>query len=77
MGIYADVEITDTEYRERFSSMDEAVEQWVENLSSTTREAAEVIRSYLSENLVQEDGAFWSKHEMRGAMVHWRTDNGA
>lgn len=77
MGIYADVEITDTEYIERFSSMDEAVEQWVENLSSTTREAAEVIRSYLSENLVQEDGAFWSKHEMKGAMVHWRTDNGA
>ncbi len=77
MGIHADVEITDTEYKERFLSMSEAVEQWMDNLGSTTPEAEEVIRSYLSENLVQEDGAFWSKHEMKGAMIHWRTDNGA
>jgi ubiquinone/menaquinone biosynthesis C-methylase UbiE len=76
MGIHADVEIADTEYKERFSSMDEAVEQWMENFDATTPEAEEVIRSYLSENLVMEDGAFWSKHEMKGAMIHWRKDNG-
>ncbi len=75
IGIYADVEITDTEYKERFSSMDEAVEQWMENLGSTTPEAEKVIRSYLKDNLVQEDGAFWSKHEMKSSMIHWRTDN--
>ena len=76
MGIHADVEITDTEYKERFSSMDEVVEQWMENFDATTPEAEEVIRSHLSENLVQEDGAFWSKHEMKGAMIYWRKDNG-
>jgi len=76
MGIHADVEITDTEYKERFSSMDEAVEQWMDNLESTTPEAEEVIRSYLKDNLVQEDGAFWSKHKMNGAMINWRTDDG-
>ena len=74
MGIYADVEISDTEYKERFASMDEAVEQWMENLGSTTPEAEEVIRSHLSENMVKEDGAFWSKREMKGAMIHWSTD---
>ena len=77
MGIYADVEITDTEHKERFSSMGEAVAQWMENLGSTTPETEEVIRSHLSENLVQEDGAFWSKHEMKSAVIHWRTGNGA
>ena len=77
MGIYADVEIIDIKYKERFSSVDEAVEQRMENLGSTTREAEEIIRSYLSENLVQEDGALWSKHQMKGAVIHWMTDNGA
>jgi ubiquinone/menaquinone biosynthesis C-methylase UbiE len=77
MGIHADVEITDTEYKERFSSMGEAVVQWMENLGSTTPEAEDVIRSHLKDNLVQEDGAFWSKHEMKNAMIHWRADNGA
>ena len=75
MGIYADVEIIDIKYKERFSNMDEAVEQRMENLGSTTREAEETIRSYLSENLVQEDGALWSKHKMKGAVIHWRTDD--
>ena len=74
MGIYANVEITDTEYKERFATMDEAVEQWMDNLDATTPEAEEIIRSHLSENLVQEDGAFWLKHEMKGAMIHWSTD---
>ena len=75
MGIYADVEIIDIKHKERFSNMDEAVEQRMENLGSTTREAEEIIRSYLSENLVQEDGALWSKHKMKGAVIHWRTDD--
>jgi hypothetical protein len=42
---------------------------WMENLGSTNPEAEEVIRSHLSENLVQEDGVFWSKHEIAGAMI--------
>lgn len=76
MGIHANVEITETEHKERFSSMDEAVEQWMENLDATTPEAEEVIRSHLSENLVKEDGVFWLKHEMKSAMIYWRKDNG-
>lgn len=74
MGIYADVEITETKYKERFSSMDEAVEQWMENLGETTPKTEEVIISHLSENLFQEDGAFWSKREIKGAMIHWSND---
>ena len=72
MGIYANVEITNSEYKQRFSNLDEAVDQWKENLDVLTPETEEVIRSHLSENLIEEDGALWSKREMRSAMIWWR-----
>jgi len=74
MGIYANVEITNSEYKQQFSSLDEAVEQWKENLDVLTPETEEVIRSHLSQNLVEEDGALWSKREMISAMIWWRKD---
>ena len=72
MGIYANVEIMNSEYKQRFSNLDEAVEQWKENLEVLTPEAEEVIKSHLSENLIEEDGVLWSKREMRSAMIWWR-----
>jgi len=50
MGIYANVEITNSEYKQHFSSLDEAVEQWKENLAVSSPEAEDVIRSHLSKN---------------------------
>lgn len=76
MGIHANVEITNSEYKQRFSSLDEAIVQWEENLDVSTPDAEEVIKSHLSENLIEEDGALWSKREMRSAMVWWRKENG-
>ena len=71
MGIYANVEISKAEFKEQFSSLNEAVEEWMENLGVSAPEASDVIRSYLSANLVEEDGAFCLKDEMKSAMIWW------
>ena len=74
MGIYANVEITSSEYKQQFSNLDEAVAQWKENLEVLTPDAEEMIKSHLSENLIEEDGVLWSKRETRSAMIWWRKD---
>ena len=72
MGIYANVEIVESEHKQRFSNFDDAVADWKENLDISSPDAEEVIKSHLSENLIEEDGALWSKREMRSAMIWWR-----
>jgi SAM-dependent methyltransferase len=72
MGIHANVEITNSEYKQQFSNLDDAVAQWKENLDVLTPDAEEMIKSHLSKNLIEEDGALWSKREMRSAMIWWR-----
>jgi ubiquinone/menaquinone biosynthesis C-methylase UbiE len=72
MGIYANVEITKLEHKRRYSNLDEAVAQWMENLDVSSPEAEGLIRAYLSEKLIEEAGALWSKQEMSSAMIWWR-----
>ncbi len=72
MGIYANVEITNYEHKQQFSNLDDAIAQWKENLDVLTPDAEEVIKSHLSRNLIEEDGALWSKREMSSAMIWWR-----
>jgi ubiquinone/menaquinone biosynthesis C-methylase UbiE len=72
MGIYANVEITKSEHKRRYSNLDEAVEQWMDNLDVSSPEAEGLIRAYLSEKLIEEAGALWSKQEMCSAMIWWR-----
>ena len=74
MGIYANVEIANYEYKQQFSNLDDAVAQWKENLDVLTPDAEEVIKSHLSGTLIEEDGKLWSKREMRSAMIWWRKD---
>jgi ubiquinone/menaquinone biosynthesis C-methylase UbiE len=72
MGIHANVEIIKSEHNQRFSNLSEAVERWMENLDVSSPEAEVVIRSYLSEKLVVEDGALGSTQEMNSAMIWWK-----
>ena len=51
----ANAEISKTKDKQRFSSLDEAVDQWKDNLDISSPDAEEGITSYLSENLVKED----------------------
>ncbi|MHC1572906.1 MAG: class I SAM-dependent methyltransferase, partial [Candidatus Syntropharchaeales archaeon] len=64
------------EFKERFSSLNEAIEEWKENLGVSSPEAEEVIRTYLSANLVEEDGAFYLKNEIKSAMIWWKKTDG-
>ncbi len=75
MGIRANVEITKTEHRQRFSSLDEAVKRWAENLDADSPESEKIIRSYLSETLVENNGELWSRSMMESAMIWWRKDH--
>ncbi|MGP8322125.1 MAG: class I SAM-dependent methyltransferase [Methanosarcinaceae archaeon] len=72
IGIQADVEISTIEHKQRFSNLDEAVEQWKENLDVSTPKAEEVIRSHLTAKLIRENGSLWSKNIMKSVSICWR-----
>lgn len=72
IGILADVEISTTEHKQRFSNPEDAVEQWKENLGISTPEAEKVIRSHLTAKLIKENGSLWSKNTMRSVSICWR-----
>ena len=74
IGIRADVEISTTEHKQRFSNLEEAVEQWKESLDISTPEAEDVIRSHLTAKLIREDGSLWSKNTMKAVSICWRKD---
>jgi hypothetical protein len=71
MGIYANVEIRDTEHVQRYGSLDEAVERW-----KARREIAEenvpLLREYLAKNLEREDGdGLTFRRRTKSAMIWW------
>ncbi len=74
IGIRADVEISTTEHKQRFSNLEEAVEQWKESLDISTPEAEDMIRSHLTVKLIREDGSLWSKNTMKAVSICWRKD---
>lgn len=74
MGICANVEILEDELKQRFSSLDEAVEYQMEIFNEVPPGAEEVIRENLAETLVEEEGAFWSKQKAKTAMIWWRKE---
>jgi ubiquinone/menaquinone biosynthesis C-methylase UbiE len=75
MGIRANVEITKAEHKQRFKSLDDAVTRWAENLNVDSAESEKIIRSYLSETLIEDHGELWSKNVTESAMIWWRKDD--
>ncbi|TDA32358.1 MAG: class I SAM-dependent methyltransferase [Hadesarchaea archaeon] len=73
MGIYANVEIFDFEYEERYTSLEEAVARFKE-VHSVPPEREEALREYLSGILVSEGGALRQKRRRKVAMVWWRKE---
>jgi len=71
MGIYSNVEIWEYEFKQRFSNLDEAINEWKINLEIDTLEATKTIREYLSERLVWEEGGYWAKNNQKVAMIWW------
>jgi hypothetical protein len=71
MGIYANVEIEDTEHVQRYGSFDEAVEQWTAR-REIPEENEPLLREYLSKNLESEnsDGLLF-RMRTKSAMIWW------
>lgn len=71
MGIYANVNITQFEYKQPFSSLDDAVNYYKNNFNMTSSEKDDFLRSYLAKRLEEKDGELWAKHESKSAMIWW------
>jgi len=71
MGIYANVEISELVYNQPFSSQEDAMNLWIENLGASSPEAEEIVRGYMLERLVEEDGYFLLKDNVKWAVIWW------
>ncbi|MHC1635086.1 MAG: class I SAM-dependent methyltransferase, partial [Candidatus Methanospirareceae archaeon] len=71
MGIYANVEIWDSEYEQRYKSLDEAVTKMKE-MYDLPSEKEEILREHLSKILVKEDdGTLCLRRKSKTAMIWW------
>lgn len=75
MGICANIETWEYETRQRLSSLDEAVQERLEYFEyPKLPRAEEIIREHLAKTLVEEEGALWSKHKTKTAMIWWKKE---
>jgi len=70
MGIYANIEVNETEYNQKFKNLDEAVNESKQMLD-ITQDEEEILRKYLSGNLVKENGNLVSKGKTIRTMIWW------
>lgn len=71
MGIYANVMISDVEYRQKYSNFEEALERWKKSFEADTKESEEIIRSYISDLLIEKDGVLWFIEDRKEVMIWW------
>ncbi|MEA1905472.1 MAG: class I SAM-dependent methyltransferase [Euryarchaeota archaeon] len=74
MGIYADVQIIDSGYYQRYESLADAVDKWME-LYNLPPDKAGVVKEHLS-NLASEedDGTLSLKRKTKSAVIWWMKD---
>jgi SAM-dependent methyltransferase len=74
-GIYANVEISDSEIEQRYNSLDEAVNKW-KKMYDLPSEKEGVLREYLSKMLVKDeiDGKLCLKRKSKSAMIWWKKE---
>ena len=71
MGIYANVEIKDSEHVQRYGSLDEAVEEWKAR-REIPEENEHLLREYLAKNLESENGdGLVFRRRTKSAMIWW------
>ena len=74
MEIYADVEIWDSEFEQRYDSLDEAVTKIME-MYDLSSEKDGALREYLSGTLVKDDGTLCLKRKSKSAMIRWQPNS--
>lgn len=70
MKIYANVEIRDSEFEQRYSSLDEAVSEMKETYDLPS-EKEKLLRRHLSEVLVEDNGTLFLKRKSKSAIIWW------
>ena len=73
MEIYANVEISDSEFELQYDSLDDAVNKWKE-MYDMPSEKERVLRVHLSKMLVEDDGTLCLKRKSKSAMLWWRKE---
>jgi cyclopropane fatty-acyl-phospholipid synthase-like methyltransferase len=73
MKIYANVDIRDTEFEQRYDSLDDAVNKWKE-MRDIPAEKEEILREHLSTILVEDDGTgtLCFKRKSKNATIWWQ-----
>ena len=76
MKIYANVEISDSEFEQQYDSLDDAVNKWKE-MYDMPSEKEGVLREYLSKMLVEDedDGKRYLKRKSKIAMIWWEKNH--
>ncbi|HWQ66462.1 MAG TPA: class I SAM-dependent methyltransferase [Methanospirillum sp.] len=74
MGIYANVEVTKEEQVQRFSSIEQAVQDQGAGLNLTTPEQFDILRKYLGMKLQEEGGVYVLRSVSPRAMIWWKRD---
>jgi len=70
MGIYANVEMKDSEHVQHYGSLDEAVERWKERREIPV-ENEHLLREYLAKNLTEEGDGLVFRRRTKSAMIWW------
>ena len=75
MEIYANVEISDSEFEQRYDNLDDAVNKWKE-MYDVPLEKKRVLREYLAKMLVKDenDGELCLKRKSKSAMIWWKKE---
>ena len=70
MGIYANVEIMDSDDFQRYESLDEAVERW-RVMTEIPEKNKPILREYLAKNLIEDNNGLLFRWRTKGAMIWW------
>jgi SAM-dependent methyltransferase len=74
MGIYPDMHVFSMEYTNRFPSMDEALDFFKNRYVIETPEQEEILRNYISDTLVQENGEFVEQSKSVRVRICWEKE---
>lgn len=72
MGIYANIEVNETEYNQKYKNLDDAANEFKGMLDIETPDQEEILKEYLSENLIKENGNLVLKGKTMYAMMWWK-----
>ncbi|RJS85551.1 class I SAM-dependent methyltransferase [Methanophagales archaeon] len=71
MKIYANVDVWDSEFEQRYGSLDEAVTK-LKEMYDMPSEKERILREHLSKILVEDDGTLCLKRKSKSAMIWWK-----